>query len=196
MSGLTSQPSMGAIIAATQGGRFDTGLNMDRIQVLNNYWDQTRGLYNPFESGLKNTGSDVYIHEMPGGQYTNLKFQSQTLGLGTNWAAIKEAYAAANLLLGDIVKVTPSSKVVGDLAQFMVSNKLDAEGVRRRAADLSFPGSVVEYFQGLLGADLMIGVDPPIRSIRLGAERRDKSRSIGLSGVDALCCKLFFLPSA
>lgn len=151
MSGLTSQPSMGAIIAATSGGRFDTGLSLDKVQNLNSYWDQARGLYNPFESGIKNTGSDVYIHEMPGGQYTNLKFQSQSLGLGSNWAAIKDAYAAANRLLGDIVKVTPSSKVVGDLAQFMVSNNLDEEGVRRRAKELSFPGSVVEYFQGLLG---------------------------------------------
>ena len=151
MSGLTSQPSMGAIIAATAKGRYDTGIDMQKAQVLNAYWEQVRGLYNPFESGLKCGGADVYLHEMPGGQYTNLKFQSQSLGLGSSWTQIKESYAAANRLLGDIVKVTPSSKVVGDLAQFMVTNKLDEAGVLAQADTLSFPGSVVEYFQGLIG---------------------------------------------
>lgn len=133
-------------------------------QVLNAYWEQTRGLYNPFESGLKCGGADVYLHEMPGGQYTNLKFQSEAnLGVGSSWAAIKEAYAAANQLCGDIVKVTPSSKVVGDLAQFMVTNKLDAKGVLARADELSFPGSVVEYFQGQLGQPVG-GFPEPLRS--------------------------------
>jgi len=151
MSGLTSQPSVGAIIAATQGGAFDTGVDPLAVLALNGFWEQTRGLYNPFESGLKCGGADVYMHEMPGGQYTNLKFQSQALGLGASWTKIKEAYAAANRLLGDIVKVTPSSKVVGDLAQFMVQNGLDEAAVLAQAETLSFPASVTEYFQGLIG---------------------------------------------
>ena len=88
---------------------------------------------------------------MPGGQYTNLQFQSTSLGLSDQWASVKKSYAAANSILGDIVKVTPSSKVVGDLAQFMVTNGLDEAAVRQQAETLSFPGSVVEYFQGAIG---------------------------------------------
>ena len=163
MSGLTSQPSVGAIIAATQGGRFDTGLDPGAVLAVNSYWEAARGLYNPFESGLKCGGADVYIHEMPGGQYTNLKFQSQSLGLGSSWTQIKEAYAAANRLLGDIVKVTPSSKVAGDLAQFMVQNSLTEAQVLAGAEQLSFPESVVEYFQGLIGQPVG-GFPEPLRS--------------------------------
>ncbi|KIG17253.1 Pyruvate carboxylase [Enhygromyxa salina] len=151
MAGLTSQPSMGAIVAALTGTDRDTGLALADIQPLNSYWEQVRGLYAPFESGLRSGSADVYMHEMPGGQYTNLQFQARSLGLASRWEAIKRAYAAANRLLGDIIKVTPSSKVVGDLAQFMVQNDLDEALVRERAETLSFPRSVVEYFQGYLG---------------------------------------------
>jgi pyruvate carboxylase len=151
MSGLTSQPSMGAIVAALAGAERDTGFALDELQTLVDYWEQVRNLYAPFESGLKSGGADVYLHEMPGGQYTNLQFQARALGLTGRWEAIKRAYAAANRLLGDIIKVTPSSKVVGDLAQFMVQNDLDEQAVRERADTLSFPRSVVEFFQGYLG---------------------------------------------
>eukprot|EP00638_Chattonella_subsalsa_P017269 CAMPEP_0117845348 /NCGR_PEP_ID=MMETSP0949-20121206/18214_1 /TAXON_ID=44440 /ORGANISM="Chattonella subsalsa, Strain CCMP2191" /LENGTH=1146 /DNA_ID=CAMNT_0005690885 /DNA_START=146 /DNA_END=3586 /DNA_ORIENTATION=- len=151
MSGTTSQPSMGAIAAAVKGTDLDTGLDMDEINQINEYWEECRGLYAPFESGQKSGSADVYFHEMPGGQYTNLLFQSQQLGLTGQWPAVKKAYATANKLLGDIIKVTPSSKVVGDLAQFLVQNKLSEQDVLEKAEELSFPNSVVEYFQGYLG---------------------------------------------
>ena len=151
MAGLTSQPSMGAIVAALHGSARDTQVRLEDIHELNAYWEQVRALYAPFESGLRSGSADVYMHEMPGGQYTNLQFQARALGLVGRWSAIKRAYAAANRLLGDIIKVTPSSKVVGDLAQFMVQNDLDEELVRAQASTLSFPRSVVEYFQGYLG---------------------------------------------
>eukprot|EP01116_Phalansterium_solitarium_P025758 TRINITY_DN99_c0_g3_i3.p1 TRINITY_DN99_c0_g3~~TRINITY_DN99_c0_g3_i3.p1 ORF type:complete len:828 (-),score=217.86 TRINITY_DN99_c0_g3_i3:192-2675(-) len=151
MSGLTSQPSMGAVVAGVQNTPLDTGVSLSSINSINDYWLNARGLYAPFESGQKSAGADVYEHEMPGGQYTNLLFQAQSLGLASEWPEIKKAYAAANRVLGDIVKVTPTSKVVGDLAQFMVQNKLTEEQVVERAASLNFPSSVVEYLQGYLG---------------------------------------------
>ncbi|EDM77474.1 pyruvate carboxylase [Plesiocystis pacifica SIR-1] len=163
MAGLTSQPSMGAVVAALQSGERDTGLSLEKVGGLNGYWEQVRGLYAPFESGLKSGSADVYMHEMPGGQYTNLQFQARALGLTGRWPAIKRAYAAANRLLGDIIKVTPSSKVVGDLAQFMVQNDLTEEDVLAQAETLSFPRSVVEYFQGYLGVPVG-GFPEPLRT--------------------------------
>jgi pyruvate carboxylase len=151
MAGLTSQPAIGAIVAALRGSDRDTGLDLERLDELNSYWEQARGLYAPFESGLKSGSADVYVHEMPGGQYTNLRFQAAELGLASRWPGIKRAYAAANRLLGDLIKVTPSSKVVGDLAQFMVQNDLTEDDVLERAETLSFPQSVVQFFQGYLG---------------------------------------------
>jgi pyruvate carboxylase len=163
MAGLTSQPSMGALIGSTQGTPLDTGLDMPKILKLNTFWEQTRGLYSPFESGIKAGSADVYIHEMPGGQYTNLKFQAFSNGLGSEWDAIKAAYATANEVLGDIVKVTPSSKVVGDMAQFIVANDLNATSVVDQAETLSFPTSVVEYFQGYIGQPVG-GFPEPLRT--------------------------------
>jgi pyruvate carboxylase len=151
MAGLTSQPAMGAIVAALTETPRDTGLDLESLQQLANYWEQARQLYAPFESGLKSGSSDVYFHEMPGGQYTNLQFQARQLGLAERWPAIKRSYASANRLLGDIIKVTPSSKVVGDMAQFMVQNDLTEESVLERAETLSFPRSVVEFLSGHLG---------------------------------------------
>jgi pyruvate carboxylase len=167
MSGMTSQPSLGAIVAAMQGeqggGARETGLTIEELQVLNTYWEQARALYAPFESGMHSGSSDVYLHEMPGGQYTNLQFQSRSLGLAHRWPAIKRAYAAANRALGDIIKVTPSSKVVGDLAQFMVQNDLDEHQLLEQADTLSLPKSVVEFFQGHLGQPYG-GYPEPLRS--------------------------------
>merc|ERR1711965_844105 len=151
MSGMTSQPSMGAIVAALQNQQHNTGLDIDQLTPLIEYWESVRFSYAAFESGQKSGSAEGYTHEMPGGQYTNLQFQSTSLGLADQWSSVKKAYASANELLGDIVKVTPSSKVVGDLAQFMVTNKLDAKAVREQADTLSFPLSVVEYFQGAIG---------------------------------------------
>merc|ERR1719187_1093010 len=153
MSGMTSQPSTGAFVASLQGSDLDTGINMDAVSRYSAYWEQTRTLYGPFEctATMRSGNADVYKHEIPGGQYTNLQFQAFSLGLGDQFEEIKEKYAEANQILGDIVKVTPSSKIVGDLAQFMVQNKLTAEDVKRDAGDLSFPTSVIEYLQGMIG---------------------------------------------
>ena len=131
MSGMTSQPSMGAMIAATEGTDLDTGIDLGHANKINTYWEGIRGVYRPFESGQLSGSSDVYINEIPGGQYTNMLYQSKQLGLEEEWPQVKEAYAAANRLLGDIPKVTPSSKVVGDLAQFMVANELTEVRVSR-----------------------------------------------------------------
>jgi len=163
MSGTTSQPSLGAIVASTAGTNLDTGLDLSEVATVNEYWEECRGLYAPFESGQKTGSADVYIHEMPGGQYTNLLFQSTQLGLTGQWSQVKTAYAAANRLLGDIIKVTPSSKVTGDLAQFIVSNKLTEEEIVEKAETLNFPQSVVEYFQGCLGIP-PYGFPEPFRS--------------------------------
>ncbi|KAF7728571.1 pyruvate carboxylase [Apophysomyces ossiformis] len=163
MSGMTSQPAMGALVAGLEQTNLGTGIRMEDVQALNSYWEQCRLLYSCFEANVKSADSGVYEHEMPGGQYTNLMFQSQQLGLGTQWKQIKKAYAEANALCGNLVKVTPSSKVVGDLAQFMVSNKLSAEELVERAGTLSFPTSVVEFMQGYLGTPYG-GFPEPLRS--------------------------------
>lgn len=163
MSGMTSQPSMGAIVAALHGTSLDTGFDLQQLELINDYWEQCRQIYAPFESGQKSGSSDVYRHEMPGGQYTNLLFQSSQLGLADRWPQVKRSYAEANEILGDIVKVTPSSKVVGDLAQFMVTNNLSKEDVLAEAENHSFPSSVVEYFQGYLGIPTG-GFPEPLRS--------------------------------
>jgi pyruvate carboxylase len=151
MSGMTSQPSLNGIVAALRHTDRDTGLNQEALDDLSRYWAAVRELYYPFEEGLKAPGPDVYQHEMPGGQYTNLRQQARTLGLDDRWPEVCEAYAAANQLVGDIVKVTPSSKVVGDLALFLVTNRLTADDVLRARVPLAFPRSVVEMMQGLLG---------------------------------------------
>lgn len=151
MSGMTSQPSVNAVIASLEGSNFETGLNVDHVRAIDTYWAQLRLLYSPFEAHLLGPDADVYEHEIPGGQLTNMMFQAAQLGLGAQWAETKKAYEQANALLGDIIKVTPTSKVVGDLAQFMVSNKLDYDAVQKRAGELDFPGSVIEFLQGYMG---------------------------------------------
>lgn len=155
MAGLTSQPSLGAVSQAWKGDgtKGPVAVSADSMGKIDAYWDGVRTqLYAPFESGQLATSSDVVMHEIPGGQYTNLLFQSKQLGLDGKFGEVKRAYAQANQVLGDIPKVTPSSKVVGDLAQFMVGQKLTtADEVRAKAAELSFPDSVVGYLQGKLG---------------------------------------------
>uniref|UniRef100_T1J159 Pyruvate carboxylase n=1 Tax=Strigamia maritima TaxID=126957 RepID=T1J159_STRMM len=153
MSGITSQPSMGALVACLQGSELDTGLDLRRVSEYSAYWEQARTLYGPFECAvaMKSGNADVYENEIPGGQYTNLQFQAFSLGLGDKFEEVKKAYVQANKLLGDIIKVTPSSKVVGDLAQFMVQNNLSPEQLLEKAEELSFPKSVVEFMQGYIG---------------------------------------------
>jgi pyruvate carboxylase len=163
MSGVTSQPCMGAIVSALENSALDTGIRFDDVQLLNGYWEQVRLLYKCFDPQVNSPSSEVYVHEMPGGQYTNLLFQASSLGLGSQWTEIKKAYVVANRLCGDIIKVTPSSKVVGDFAQFIVSNKLSEQDVLDKAETLSFPKSVVEYFQGYLGIP-PYGFPEPLRT--------------------------------
>ncbi|EDO48483.1 predicted protein [Nematostella vectensis] len=165
MSGMTSQPSMGAVVAALEGTELDTGIALQSVHDYSAYWEQARLLYAPFESTvtMKSGNSDVYENEIPGGQYTNLHFQAYSLGLSDQFPEIKKKYAIANKLLGDVVKVTPTSKVVGDLAQFMVQNNLDERDVLEKADELDFPSSVVEFMQGYLG-EPHGGFPEPLRS--------------------------------
>merc|ERR1711935_192700 len=151
MSGMISQPSIGAIASNLKGTELDTGLDPAQLAPLNTYWENVRSQYAPFESGQLSGSSDVYQHEIPGGQYTNLLFQSKQLGLTEKWPEIKRKYAEANIVLGDIPKVTPSSKVVGDLAQFMVAQDLDVQQVNDQAETLAFPESVVQFLRGEIG---------------------------------------------
>ncbi|CAG8509825.1 4668_t:CDS:10 [Acaulospora morrowiae] len=163
MSGVTSQPSMGAVVSALENTHLGTGIRQEDVYALNSYWEQARKLYSCFDAGILSADSSVYEHEMPGGQYTNLMFQASQLGLGKQWNEVKKAYCDANKLCGDIVKVTPSSKVVGDFAQFLVANKLSYEDVIEKAKSLSFPVSVVEFFQGYLGQPFG-GFPEPLRT--------------------------------
>ena len=126
-------------------------MNADGLQKLANYWETVRDYYAPFESGLKSGTAEVYHHEIPGGQYSNYKPQVAGLGLLDRWEECKEMYHKVNLLFGDIVKVTPSSKVVGDMAMFLVKNNLDVDDVFTKGDDLAFPESVVGMFKGMLG---------------------------------------------
>ena len=184
MSGMTSQPSIGAILASLEGTDFDAGLDAHMIRNLDAYWAQLRLLYSPFEAGLTGPDPEVYEHEIPGGQLTNLIFQASQQGLGEQWAQTKKAYEQANDLLGDIVKVTPTSKVVGDLAQFMVSNKLSYDDVLAKAEQLDFPSSVLEFFEGLMGQPYG-GFPEPLRSQALRERRKmDKRPGLYLEAVD------------
>jgi pyruvate carboxylase len=151
MSGLTSQPNLGALVAALEGGDRDPGLDRESIQAISHYWEGVRGLYQPFESDIRAGTADVYRHEMPGGQYTNLREQARAMGLDHRWPEVSRAYSEVNRLFGDIVKVTPTSKVVGDLALFMVANDLDAAAVADPQREIAFPESVVSLFRGELG---------------------------------------------
>jgi pyruvate carboxylase len=151
MSGMTSQPCLNSLVAALRHTDRDTFLDQQALDDLSRYWADVRELYYPFEEALKAPGPDVYQHEMPGGQYTNLRQQAKDLGLEDRWPEICRAYAEANQLVGDIVKVTPSSKVVGDLALFMVTNDLKPADMLEAKTPLGFPQSVVEMMQGMLG---------------------------------------------
>ncbi len=150
-SGGTSQPCLGSIVEALRHTDRDTGLDMAVIRQISNYWEQVRGQYAAFESGLPAPASEVYLHEMPGGQFTNLKAQARSLGLEDRWHEVAQAYADANQMFGDIVKVTPSSKVVGDMALMMVAQGLSRAQVEDPAVEVSFPESVVDMMKGNLG---------------------------------------------
>ena len=150
-SGGTSQPCLGSIVEAMAHTDRDTGLNIGAIRELSNYWEAVRHQYRAFEAGLEAPASEVYLHEMPGGQFTNLKAQARSLGLEERWHEVAQAYADANRMFGDIVKVTPSSKVVGDMALMMVAQGLSRAQVEDPAVEVAFPDSVVDMLKGNLG---------------------------------------------
>ena len=150
-SGGTSQPCLGSIVEALRHTERDTELDIDDVRQINNYWEHVRDQYVAFESGSSAPASEVYLHEMPGGQFTNLKAQARSLGLEEQWPEIAKTYADVNQMFGDIVKVTPSSKVVGDMALMMVSQGLSRQDVENPDIDLSFPDSVVDMMRGNLG---------------------------------------------
>jgi len=150
-SGGTSQPCLGSIVEALRHTERDTELEINDVRQINNYWEHVRDQYVAFESGSSAPASEVYLHEMPGGQFTNLKAQARSLGLEEQWPEIAKTYADVNQMFGDIVKVTPSSKVVGDMALMMVSQGLSRQDVENPDIDLSFPDSVVDMMRGNLG---------------------------------------------
>lgn len=150
-SGNTSQPCLGSIVEALHGSERDPGLDTETIRRISFYWEAVRNQYAAFESDLKGPASEVYLHEMPGGQFTNLKEQARSLGLETRWHEVAQAYADVNRMFGDIVKVTPSSKVVGDMALMMVSQDLTVADVENPDKDIAFPDSVVSMMRGDLG---------------------------------------------
>ena len=150
-SGNTSQPCLGSIVEALHGSDRDPGLDTETIRRISFYWEAVRNQYAAFESDLKGPASEVYLHEMPGGQFTNLKEQARSLGLETRWHEVAQAYADVNRMFGDIVKVTPSSKVVGDMALMMVSQDLTVADVENPDKDIAFPDSVVSMMRGDLG---------------------------------------------
>ncbi len=151
MAGTTSQPSMDSIIAALRNTKMDPGMDLDDIQKLCNYWSEARTFYEQFESGLKSGTAEIYKYEIPGGQYSNLKPQVESFGLGHKFDEVKAMYIEVNQILGDIVKVTPTSKVVGDMAIFMIQNGLTRENLLGKGKNLAFPDSVVDYFKGMIG---------------------------------------------
>ncbi len=150
-SGLTSQPCLGSIAEALRGSDRETGLDPKTIRQISFYWEAVRTQYRAFESDLKGPASEVYLHEMPGGQFTNLKEQARSLGLESRWHEVAQTYADVNMMFGDIVKVTPSSKVVGDMALMMVSQGLSVADVEDPRKDVAFPDSVVQMLRGDLG---------------------------------------------
>jgi pyruvate carboxylase len=152
LSGLTSQPNLGSIVEALRYGPRDSGLDPDNLRSISAYWEQVRRGYVAFESDIRSGASEVYVHGMPGGQYTNLREQARSLGIEEHrWSEVAQAYAEVNAMFGDIVKVTPTSKVVGDMAIMMVTSGLSPEAVLDPRVDVAFPESVVQLFRGELG---------------------------------------------
>jgi pyruvate carboxylase len=170
MSSLTSQPSMNSLVTALEGHDRETGFCPHELQKLSDYWADVRPYYSQFEGDISTPETEIYQLEIPGGQYTNLKSQVAGMGFGDRFDEVKQKYIEANAILGDIVKVTPSSKMVGDLAIFMMQNELDASNIVERGAALAFPDSVVSYFKGLMGQPTF-GFPPDLQKVVLKGEK-------------------------
>ncbi|HEY2646873.1 MAG TPA: hypothetical protein VGI34_07850, partial [Candidatus Acidoferrales bacterium] len=177
MSGTTSQPNLNSIVAALRHTERDTGLDLDALNTCADYWETVRTWYRPFDNAPPAGTAEVYIHEMPGGQYTNLREQAESMGLGTRWQEIARTYAELNFAFGDIVKVTPSSKVVGDCAIFLVSHDMTVKDLERLGPDhnLTLPNSVVEMFAGSLG-EPEGGWPPKLQSVILRGAKPSSGR--------------------
>mgnify|MGYP000485810648 CR=1 FL=1 len=151
IAGLTSQPGLNSLVAALELTKRDTGLDIIKLQKISDYWGEVRKYYSQFESGMRSGSAEIYKYEIPGGQYSNLKPQVESFGLGHKFEEVKKMYATVNEMLGDIVKVTPSSKAVGDMAIFMVQNNLTPDNIIEKGKNIDFPDSIVSYFQGMMG---------------------------------------------
>jgi pyruvate carboxylase len=185
MSGLTSQPNLGSIVEALRFGPRDAGLDPNQLRAISAYWEQVRRYYAAFESDLRASASEVYVHGMPGGQYTNLREQARGLGIDeARWPEVAAAYADVNAMFGDIIKVTPTSKVVGDLALLMVSTGLSRAQVLDPQLEVAFPESVVQFFRGDLGQPY--GGFPPAlqRKVLKGAPALTQRRGATLPPAD------------
>jgi pyruvate carboxylase len=155
MSGLTSQPNLGSLIEALRHGPRATGIDPAKLRMISTYWEQVRKLYGAFESDIRAGASEVYVHGMPGGQYTNLREQARALGIEeARWPEVAQAYVSVNEMFGDIIKVTPTSKTVGDLALLMITSGLTREEVLDPQRQIAFPESVVQLFHGDMGQPL------------------------------------------
>ena len=175
MSGSTSQPNLNSIVAALQNTSRDTGLSLDALNEFSDYWEQVRPFYEPFDTAPRGGSAEVYLHEMPGGQFTNLKEQAAAMGLGHRWHEIAQTYAEVNMLLGDIVKVTPSSKVVGDLAMFLITRGIKPADVVNLEPGTSFPESVIDMLAGNLGQPVG-GWPKEVQKVVLGDRKPLKGR--------------------
>jgi len=151
MSGLTSQPNLGSIVAALKNTERDTGLDSQALRRISTYWEHVRALYSRFEADFRSGDSDVYAHEIPGGQYTNLRQQARSMGIDRRWPEVAKTYAKVNQMFGDIVKVTPTSKVVGDLTLLMITGDITPEDILDPDKEIAFPESVTQFFRGELG---------------------------------------------
>ncbi len=151
MAGHTSQPSANSLYHALEGNDRQPQVDIEAYEELNRYWENVRDYYSNYESGLKAPHTEIYLHEMPGGQYSNLQQQAKAVGLGERWDEVKRMYRTVNDMFGDLIKVTPSSKIVGDMALFMVQNDLTVDDVYEKGENLDFPDSVVEFFRGMIG---------------------------------------------
>ena len=175
MAGLTSQPSLNSILAALSNTKKASSVDFSKAQEVASYFEKVRKYYFCCETGLKAPTAEVYEHEIPGGQYSNLVVQVESLGLIDKWEQIKKMYKKVNNLLGDLIKVTPSSKVVGDLALFLVQNNLEPEDLYTKGENLSFPDSVVSFFKGMMGQPYG-GFNEKLAKIVLKGEKPLKDR--------------------
>ncbi len=175
LSGLTSQPNLNSIVNALHGQKRDTGLNLEFLNELSIYWEAVRQFYGPFDTSPKFGSAEVYTHEMPGGQYTNLREQARALGLGARWPEVVRYYHEVNKLFGDIVKVTPSSKVVGDLSMFLLTKGIEPADLVNLEPGTAFPESVVDMLSGGLGQPKG-GWPKKVQQVVLGDRKAYKGR--------------------